>query len=70
VTVIAIGVVIGLIVLYPRDSPEIDLTDFGFADDVVPATVTSVETAECPDFPDLDCVGRSSISTPTVIGRC
>lgn len=56
VTVIAIGVVAGLITLYPWDSPEIDLTDFGFADDVVPATVTSVDTAECPDFPGLDCV--------------
>jgi uncharacterized membrane protein len=56
VALIAIGVVIGLVALYPRDSPEIDLTDFGFADDVVPATVTSVETAQCPDFPDLDCL--------------
>jgi uncharacterized membrane protein len=55
VAVIAIGVVIGLIMLYPRDSPQIDLTDFGFADDVVPATVSAVETGECADLPDLDC---------------
>ncbi|MEX1125319.1 MAG: YibE/F family protein [Acidimicrobiia bacterium] len=55
VTVIAIGVVIGLVVLYPRDSPEIDLTDFGFVDDSVSAAVTSVKTAVCPDFPDVDC---------------
>jgi uncharacterized membrane protein len=56
VAVIAVGVVIGLIVLYPRESPEIDLTDFGFADSAVPATVTSVETAECPDFPEMECL--------------
>lgn len=56
VALIAVGVVIGLVVLYPRDSPEINLTDFGFADDVVPATVTSVETEVCADFPDVDCI--------------
>jgi uncharacterized membrane protein len=56
VALIALGVLIGLIVLYPRDSQEIDLTDFGFADDVVAVTVTSVETTECPDFPSLDCL--------------
>jgi uncharacterized membrane protein len=56
VALIAAGVVIGLVVLYPNDSPEIDLTDFGFVDDVAPVTVTSVETAECLDFPGLDCL--------------
>jgi len=56
VALIAVGVVIGLVILFPKDDPDIDLTDFGFADDVVSATVTSVETAECPDFPDVDCL--------------
>ncbi len=55
VAVIAVGVVIGLVVLYPRANPEIDLTNFGFATDVVPVTVTSVQIGECADLPDLDC---------------
>ena len=56
VAVIAIGVVIGLVILYPKGNPEIDLANFGFADDVVAATVTSVQTGECVDFPDVDCL--------------
>ncbi|HEY6627371.1 MAG TPA: YibE/F family protein [Acidimicrobiia bacterium] len=55
VALIAVGVVVGLVALYPPSTPDIDLSDFGFADDVVPATVTAVEIAECPDFPGVDC---------------
>jgi len=56
VALIAIGVVIGIVALYPRDTPEIDLTDFGFADDVVAVKVTSVEIGDCPDFLGLECL--------------
>ena len=55
VSVIALGVVVGMVALYPTDPPVLDLTDFGFVDDVVPAEVTLVELGTCPDFPDLDC---------------
>ena len=44
-----------MVALYPTDPPTLDLTDFGFVDDVVPAEVTLVELGTCPDFPDLDC---------------
>lgn len=55
VAVIAIGTVVGLIALYPTEQPDLDLSTFGFVDDVVPATVSSVEVGECTDIPDLEC---------------
>ena len=55
VAIIALATLVGLVVLYPTGDPDIDLSDFGFADDVVPAQVVLVETAECPDLPELGC---------------
>ncbi|HEY4606187.1 MAG TPA: YibE/F family protein, partial [Acidimicrobiia bacterium] len=47
VAVIGISVAIGLVVLLPRSRPELDLSTFGFAEDVVHATVTSSEETPC-----------------------
>ncbi len=47
VSVIAIAVVVGLVLLRPGATPEIDRSEFGFAEDVVPATVTNVVVTEC-----------------------
>jgi uncharacterized membrane protein len=55
VTVIAILVAVGLVVLRPTESPEIDLEQFGFVRDVIPATVISAEVGACTDAPDLQC---------------
>lgn len=56
VTGIAALVVVGLIVLWPTERPDIDLTSFGFADDVVAATVWSSQATECSYDATLDCV--------------
>ena len=55
VLIIAAVIVVGLVVLYPTDPPPIDLAEFGFADDVVPAEVSAVDVGACPDIPDLEC---------------
>jgi uncharacterized membrane protein len=53
--VIAVAIGIGLIVLLPRDAPEIDRSSFGFADEVIPATVTEVTTGECSFDSQFSC---------------
>ena len=55
VVVIGLLVAVGLILLWPRDQPDIDLTTFGFAEDVVTATVASSESTPCSYAADLDC---------------
>lgn len=55
VAFIAVAVLVGLIVLRPGETPEIDRAIFGFADDVIPATVESVEDGACSYAADLDC---------------
>jgi uncharacterized membrane protein len=55
VILIALAVLIGLIVLLPRDSGPTELSAFDFLDDVLPATVTSVETGGCSFAPDEVC---------------
>jgi len=52
---IALAIGVGLVVLLPRDVPEIDRSSFGFADDVVPATVLSADTGECSYAPEFEC---------------
>lgn len=55
VVVIAIAIVVGLVVLWPRESPTFDRLAFGFADDVIPATVDSVVNGPCSYAADLTC---------------
>lgn len=55
VVLIAVAVVIGLLVLLPRDTTPIELSAFDFLDEVVPATVTSVDNGACSYSPDEVC---------------
>lgn len=55
VALIALAIAVGLIVLFPRQLPDIDRSFFGFADDVIPSTVTAAETTDCSYAADLDC---------------
>jgi uncharacterized membrane protein len=56
VSVIAILVLVGLAVLWPYDQPDLDLSGFGFAGDVVDAEVLSAEAGSCSFAEDLDCI--------------
>ena len=53
---LAVLVVIGLVALWPYESPDLELGAFGFAGDVVDAEVASVEAGSCSYASDLDCV--------------
>ena len=55
VLVIAALVVVGLVALWPYDRPDLDLSGFGFAGDVVDAEVLSAEVGSCSFAEDLDC---------------
>lgn len=55
ILVIAVLVVAGMVVLWPRGEPNIDFDLIGFADGTAPAIVESVEHGPCPLFPDFDC---------------
>lgn len=56
VVALAVVVVVGLVALWPYDQPELDLTTFGFAGDVVDAEVLLAEPGGCSFAPDLDCI--------------
>jgi uncharacterized membrane protein len=55
VILIAVVVGAGLLVLLPRESPDIDRAAFGFADDVVTASVVAAAAAPCSYAPELIC---------------
>ena len=55
VAVIAVAIVIGLVALWPHQMPTVDRFAFGFADEVIPATVESVEHAPCSYAVELSC---------------
>jgi uncharacterized membrane protein len=55
IAVIGFGVVLGMILLRPGTEPDIDRSEFGFADDVVSAVVTAVEETSCSYAVDLEC---------------
>ncbi|MFZ0625168.1 MAG: YibE/F family protein [Acidimicrobiia bacterium] len=55
VLIITALTVFGLIALLPRDTPELDLSLFGFSDRVIPATVGSTMQAGCSYAEDLEC---------------
>lgn len=56
VTAIAAGVIIGMILLWPDEQPDIDLTTFGFADDTVGARVVEVVPGPCSFDESFECV--------------
>ncbi|HEY7565708.1 MAG TPA: YibE/F family protein [Acidimicrobiia bacterium] len=53
---IALLVVIGLAVLWPRSIPDFQLAEVGFADAVVPAEVSSATEGECSYAPEFSCL--------------
>lgn len=55
ISAIALFIVVGLVALWPTDPPPLDLTPFGFADDVVRAEVTVATTGVCSYSEDLRC---------------
>jgi uncharacterized membrane protein len=55
ISLIAVAIVIGLVALWPGGPPEVDRFIFGFADEVIPAQVVSVEELPCSYAADLDC---------------
>ena len=68
VLVIAVLVVVGLVVLWPRTPVDIDLTTFGFAEDVVSAEVVASESMGCGYDPSSDCrVTQFQITDPASV---
>lgn len=55
VAAVALLILIGLAALWPYDPPELDLTVFGFAGEVVDAEVVAAEKGPCSFAADLDC---------------
>lgn len=55
VAVIGLATLVGLAVLFPRNIPDLDLSSFGFAGALVPATVDAVETGPCSYGADSTC---------------
>ncbi len=55
VLAVGVAVVVGLIALWPRQSPDVDLGVIGFADDTVSATVTAVDSGPCSYAPQEQC---------------
>ena len=53
--VIGVAVGIGLVALWPRETPNLDLTAIGFAGDTVQAEVGSVIPGPCSFSADADC---------------
>ncbi len=55
VLVVGLLIVVGLVLLWPREQPDIDLTTFGFAENIVSANVTSSVSGPCSYAEDLEC---------------
>ena len=55
VVVIAALVALGFVVLWPTETPDLDLSEIGFADEVVRAETVIATTGPCRDAVDLDC---------------
>ena len=55
ISAIAAVVVVGLVALWPTGSPDLDLADFGFSDQVVRAEMVLATTEPCSYAPDVDC---------------
>ncbi len=46
---------VGLVVLVPKEAPDVDLTALGFADEAIPSTVAAVANEPCSYAPELAC---------------
>jgi uncharacterized membrane protein len=55
ITAIAALILLGLVVLWPTDPPDLDLAQFGFAEDVVAAEVEIATVGPCPYDESLPC---------------
>lgn len=55
VVLMILFITVGLVVLVPKEAPDVDLTAIGFADEAVPATVESVANEPCSYSADLQC---------------
>lgn len=55
-TTIAVLVAVGLVILWPTEGPDLDLTQFGFAEDVSRASVEIATVAPCSYDDTLDCL--------------
>ncbi len=53
---IVLFVVIGILVLAPRQIPDVDLAALGFADNAIPATVASSTSGACSYSAELECI--------------
>jgi uncharacterized membrane protein len=51
----ALFVLVGLVVLVPKELPDVDLSALGFADDAIPATVASAADEPCSYAAELLC---------------
>ena len=55
VAAIAVAIAVGLIILWPGSLPALDLSDIGFADEVVEAEVVTATRGPCQFAEELDC---------------
>lgn len=55
IVVVAVLVAGGLVVLWPTDTPDLDLSEVGFAEDVVRAETEIATVGPCPYDASLDC---------------
>lgn len=55
VTAVAMGIVAGLILLWPTDIPDIDRSEIGFADEVVRAETVTAVGGPCSFDAEVDC---------------
>lgn len=55
VVLMVVFITVGLVILVPKEAPDVDLTALGFADEAVPATVASVANEPCSYAAELSC---------------
>lgn len=55
VTVVALAILVGLIALWPTDSVDLDLSQIGFADELVRAETVTATVGPCSYDATLDC---------------
>jgi len=55
VLAVAVAIVVGLILLWPTDTPEIDRSEIGFADEIVRAETVTAVVGPCSFDADADC---------------
>jgi len=56
VAAIAVAIVVGLVALWPTTTPDLDLSQIGFADEVVRAETAVATVGPCSYDPEFDCL--------------